>query len=149
MHNFKHECRSEHASKFWDWIKNRGGVAIWKSVDLSDPSKSWSTPALTDGKETSKPHWQADSKPSQVITNPEEIGVFLPKEVKRFRVAVRMAANGLKLKLSDAATRKLNKALEKAGEDAFYEFDYETQEAVIYVTGEQVSLSSFIGKTFN
>ena len=37
---YKHECTEENAPRFLEWIKMRGGVAIWKSIDLSDPSYS-------------------------------------------------------------------------------------------------------------
>jgi hypothetical protein len=37
----------ENAPRFSEWLKSRGGVAIWRSVDLSDPGASVSTPALT------------------------------------------------------------------------------------------------------
>jgi len=58
-------------------------------------------------------------------------------EVKRFHVAVRLSSNGLMLKLTDASTRKVRNAVEKAtekyGRKALYGFDLDVQNAVIWI----------------
>jgi hypothetical protein len=137
----RHECMPWNAAKFLDWIKSRGGIAIWKSIDLSDPGKSWSTPALSeDGAPTTKPTWQAESTPSRIITSADDVDVLVPSEVKRFRVALRMGAQGLKVKCTDASSAQIRSAVEKAGKGAWYEFDYERQEAVIFVAEKTVPL---------
>lgn len=137
----KLQVSPEHAPKFREWLQTRGGLAVWSSLDLSDPSASWTTPALTpEGSPTAPPSWKAGNKPSRVITDPTEVEVVTAKEVKRFRVAIRRGSNGLVFKLTDASTRRLRAAVEKAGEGAWYEFDYSTQEAVIFVRGEVVPL---------
>jgi hypothetical protein len=43
--NEKHHISPETAAKALEWIKTRGGLAIWQSVNLSNPGASWSTPA--------------------------------------------------------------------------------------------------------
>jgi hypothetical protein len=53
-------------------------------------------------------------------------------EVKRFHVAVRIGGQGFCLKVTDGGTRRIWRELAKAGTGSFYEFDYNTQEAVIY-----------------
>jgi len=53
-------------------------------------------------------------------------------EVKRFRVGVRMDSQGLCLKVTDGGSRRILRELLKVGDGSFYEFDYFTQEAVIY-----------------
>jgi hypothetical protein len=142
----KHECAPEHASEVLGWINNRGGVAVWPSVNMSNLGASWSTPALTkEGEPTPKPTWQADSKPSQVITDPADIVVVMRKEVKRFHVAVRMGAQGFMLKLTDASARKLRAALDKAGDKASHHFDYETQEAVITMPASVILIVEYVG----
>ena len=131
--DFKHVCSEENAPRFKDWIENRGGVAVWKSINLSNIGASWSTPALAkDGTPTPKPTWEAEETPSLVVTDPKDIGVTTDKEVKRFHVAVRRGGNGFMLKCTEASTRKIDKALTKAGEGSHYQFDYSTQEAVIF-----------------
>ncbi len=141
----KHECAPENAAKMREWIKSRGGVAIWRSCNLSNPGASWSSPALTtEGQPYPKPTWQADNQPYRIITDPNEIEVITRKEVRRFRVAVRMGGNGLTMKLTDAASRKLRAACDKLGPDSAYEFDYMTQEAVITMPGERVSLADWV-----
>lgn len=138
------ECSEENAPKFLEWCRSRGGVAHWPSIDLSDFDKSWSTPALSlEGKPTEKPSWKTANEPSFVEKDPAKITVFVPKEVKRFRVAIRMGDSGLRLKVTDAGTRRIRREVEKAGEGAFYQFDYETQEAVIMVSDKECTLEEW------
>jgi len=127
----RHEVIPENALRFLEWINDRGGVAVWKSIDLSDPGYSVSTPALTDGEPTRKPHWKVGETPDRVITDAADIDVIKYKEVKRFHVGLRRGAQGLSIKLTDAASARVRREVEKAGEGASYEFDYETQDAVI------------------
>ena len=141
-----HEVAPENAAKMLDWIEKRGGVAVWKSVNLSNPGVSWSTPALApDCSPYQKPSWESDSVPHKVITNPAEIAVVTRKEVKRFHVAIRVS--GMSVKLTSGSSRRVDKAVDRAGEDASYHFDYENQEAVITVPSETVPLLQFLGKT--
>ena len=122
-----HEVAPENAAKMLDWIEKRGGVAVWKSINLSNPGASWSTPALApDCSPYQKPSWESASKPHKVITNPAEIAVVTRKEVKRFHVAIRVSGHGISMKLTSG---------------------YETQEAVITVPSETVPLLQFLGKT--
>lgn len=142
----KHQCRPEDAAKMLKWIRERGGVAIWRSVNLSNPGASWSTPAWHEEDEHGaralvvSPTWQAEKVPSRVITDTSEIEVVSPREVKRFRVAVRRGSQGLSLKVTGAGSRRIREAVAKAGDGAWYEFDYGSQEAVIFVPGKAVPL---------
>jgi hypothetical protein len=137
----KHECSPENASRMLAWIRDRGGIAVWRSINLSNPNGSWSSPVLTNGEPTSRPTWEAEGKPSRIITDANDVVVITRKEVKRFRVGLR--GIGLVRKLTDASTRKLRAACKKAGEDSSYEFDYETQEAVITAPDTKVSLAEW------
>lgn len=143
----KHHCTQENAPKFLDWIKNRGGIAVWKSIDLSDLDKSWSSPAFQgdNGDRTPypKPNWKCASEPSRIITDPADVEVMTDKEVKRFRVGVRPGSNGMSMKVTDGGTRRIWAAVAKAGDTAHYEFDYMTQEAVIYVADKIVPLNEW------
>lgn len=142
MNAEKHECAPENASTMLLWINTRGGVAVWRSINLSNPGASWSTPALTeDGKPMGKPTWQADSEPERVITSADDIEVVTRREAKRFRIGVRRT--GLAFKLTDASSRKVRAAVEKAGDGAGYAFDYETQQAIITVPDKKVPLSEW------
>ena len=146
---FKHTCTVENAQKFWDWIEHRGGVALWKSINLSDPGASWSTPALTAGGDPMcKPHWGAESEPTAIFTNPEKIGVVFPEEVKRFHVAVRRGSNGMMLKVTSGGTRRIERELEKSGDGSWYEFDYgDYNNAVILRPGKTISLKEWAENT--
>lgn len=139
-----HHCTAENAPKFADWIANRGGVAVWRSINLSNPGASWSTPALTkEGEPYPKPTWQADSKPERVVTDPDNVLVSEDEEVKRFHVAIRRGG-GFQFKCTDASSRKIEKAVEKAGEGAYYIFDYFTQEAVIMAPAKTYTLREWV-----
>ena len=142
MEKSKHIVTEENAIRFLEWMARRGGVAVWNSVDLSDPSLSYSTPARKeDGSPTTRPHWKVGATPDRVITHPDDVLVITYKEVKRFRVGVRRA--GMSYRVTSGATRKINAAVAKAGTDATYVFDYMTQEAVILVPSARVPLSSW------
>lgn len=118
--------------KFEDWIANRGGVQVWKNVNLSDPGRGHVfTPAMTHDRPTEKPHWAYER--GEVVRDISRF-VFVIRwtEIKRFRVAVRMGSQGTMLKLTDASTRKVNKTAD-SNPGAYYRFDYETQECVFEV----------------
>jgi hypothetical protein len=143
--NEPHYCGIENAAKLLDWIRNRGGVAVWRSIDFSSLGRSWSTPLRQkDGTPSPTPHpWKSEATPSRVITDPAEILVFEDKLVRRFHVAVRRGDSGLLLKLTDASTGRVRKAVEHAGKGAYYEFDYGAQEAVIMAPVRQLSLAEW------
>jgi hypothetical protein len=122
----------DNAEKIADWLKNRGGIAIWTSVDLSRAGQTLTTPAVSpEGKQFPKPVYWVDSTPAIIITDPAEVLISKDVEVKRFHVALRRGDNGLKVKCTDGASRRIRAAVAKAGEGAFHTFDYSTQEAVI------------------
>jgi len=144
MSQYEHECSAENAKKFWDWIKERGGVAIWISVNLSNPGASWSTPVWQpDGNPTPKPNWQVTNEPEKIVTDPTKIKVFVSKEVQRFHVNVHARAQGMSLKVTEGGTRRIRKALAKHGEGSYYDFDYTTQEAVIFIDDQETSLDEY------
>lgn len=139
----KHEVRPENAAQIWSWLQTRGGIAVWKSINLSNPAGGWTTPA-----DASKPTWQCANEP-RIITDPAEVVVLKGKEVKRFRIALRMGSQGLNLKLTDGSTNKVHKACEKAGDDSWYEFDYSSQEAVIFVPDTVQPITDWIKENTN
>lgn len=121
------------------WIRNRGGVAIWDKIDLSCAGEQVLTPALTGKEPTAKPHWSVADMP-RVITDAKQVLVAKDKEVRRFHVAVRMGSQGLKLKVTDGGSRRIRAAVAKAGKGAYYTFDYDTQEAVIWACEQTLPL---------
>lgn len=131
MSTFVHIVTPENAPRIREWFATRGGIAVWSSADLSDPAWSCTTPLRgEDGAPTPKPHWKASTPPT-AITDRAFVGVTSYEEVRRFRVALRRGAQGLKIKLTDHSSAKLRAALDKAGDGAVYQFDYEDQQAVI------------------
>jgi hypothetical protein len=131
----------------WEWLQTRGGIAVWRSLDLSDPGQTWTTPKLSaDGTPAPPPHpWKAEKAPSRIITDPTEVIVDVPREVRRFRVAIRLGSQGFSYKLTDASSRKLRSACEKAGENSWYTFDYDTQEAIIWApSGQSLTIDKYM-----
>ena len=143
----KHTVTADNAKLIWDWLQTRGGIAIWRSINLSNPGDSWTTPVNGgDAKPKSKPTWEAANEPERIITDPADVVVSVDKEVKRFHIAIRMGRQGMSLKLTDGSTRKVEKAVEKAGDGAYYRFDYETQEAVIFAPESTTPLTDYMAQ---
>jgi hypothetical protein len=133
------------ADRIWSWLKTRDGVAVWNSISLSDPGKQMLSPVKSaDGTPSTKPHWSLSNTP-EVITKPEDIVVSEDREVKRFHVGTRMGSQGMSIKVTDAGTERIRREVEKAGEGAYYTFDYEDyKNAVIMApSGGAVSLIDY------
>ena len=143
----KHRVLAADAHQVWRWFQERGGIAIWRSIDMSTAGQSWTTPLRdSEGNPMPRQSWRMEEKPSLTITDPMEVLVNLPTEVKRFRVAVRAGRQGLLLKCTAAGSARIRRACERAGEESWYEFDHETQEAVIYIPGDSKPLSEYIAE---
>jgi hypothetical protein len=139
----KHVVTERNAARIQKWFEERGGVAVWPSANLSNPGASWTTPATNPvGGPPEKPTWEAANDPL-IITDPAEVVVVIPELVKRFRVAVRFGRQGLSLKVTDAGSARIRREVEKAGDGAWYEFDYDTQEALIFKSGREVPLTEW------
>lgn len=134
------------AATIWGWLQTRGGIAIWQSINLSNPGASWATPARQeDGTPTTKPTWQAANQP-HVITDPADVVVSVDREVKRFHVAVQRGG-GLSFEVTPGGSRKIRAAVARAGDGAYHVFDYGTQEAVIMApTGPAIPILQFVEK---
>jgi hypothetical protein len=138
-----HIITAENAEKIAFWLKERGGIFVWKSVNLSNPGASWTTPATNaDGSPVTKPIWEAESVPSRHIDSADEIVVSKDEEISRFHVALRMGSQGFSIKVSDGGSRRIGHAVAKAGEGAYYVFD--GQDAVIMRPISQVPLLEFL-----
>jgi hypothetical protein len=120
---------ADNAGKILGWMRDRGGICIWPSVNLSNPNGSWTTPRLDEaGVAVQKPTWQASNTP-RVITDLGEVLVVRDVEVRRFRVGIRRAQ--FSFKVTDGGSRKIRSAVAKAGLGAYHTFCYENQQAVI------------------
>ena len=127
---YRHTIEVENAPRMADWITNRGGLAVWVSVNLSNPGKSWTGPVRDkDGKVNTKPSWESANDPV-IITDPAEVGMVEMTEFKRFHVGLQRGS-GFSVECTPGASRKIRKAIEDAGEGATHHFHYDTREAVI------------------
>lgn len=141
LNTTKHQVTAQDAERIREWLNTRGGLALWRSANLANPGGSWTTPFRNaQGLAMGKPTWEAESAPYRVITDASEVEVVTEREVKRFRIAIRLGSQGMSYKLTDASTAKVRREVAKAGAEATYRFDYETQEAIILVPAEVVPL---------
>src|SRR5690348_7449879 len=122
-----HVVTVENAEKISFWLQERGGIAVWRSINLSNPVASWTTPVKNaDGTQVTKPTWEAANEPERIITDPVEVLVSKDVEVKRFRVGVRASGNGFSLKVTDGGSRRIRSAVAKAGDGSYNVVDYST-----------------------
>lgn len=125
---------ADNASQIAGWLKAGRGLAHWTSIDLSDPGYALTTPALAVdlSTKTGKPHWKVGGEPARIIFDSALVEVRTYELAKRFHIGVRVSGQGLALKVTDGGTRRIRREVMKAGPDAFYNFDYETQDALIW-----------------
>lgn len=110
----------DNAPRLAEWIRKRGGIAVWKSHDLSDPCASSLTPALDLlGNPTPTPHWKYGQAPERVVTDPAEVELYKDELVQELPVALKHDGYGY-LVLTKGSERKLDKALAAAGKGSFY-----------------------------
>jgi hypothetical protein len=136
----------KHASKLASWIKDCEGIAVWQSINLSNPGKQMFTPVKdAAGKPYTKPSWEMGDTPAKIVLAYDDVLLCKDTEVKRFHVAVRQSGNGLTLKCTDASSEKIRKEVEKAGDDSHYEFDYgEYKNCIIFAVESKITLSQWI-----
>ncbi len=140
-----HVVTVENAEKIAFWLETRGGIAVWRSINLSNPGASWTTPAKNaDGTSVTKPTWEVGNEPERIIMDLAEVLVSKDVEVKRFRVGIRLGSQGLSYKVTDGGSRRIRSAVAKAGEGAYHLFDYSSQEAVIMKPDSQIPLLEFL-----
>lgn len=93
------------------WLSKHGGVAVWKSIDLSRPGEECLMPyADEQGVKYAKPHWRYSDDPI-VVTDESNVSVYRERFYKQIPVALRRGSQGLSLKVTDASMRKVNRAL--------------------------------------
>jgi hypothetical protein len=118
---------------FEGWIQNRGGVKVWRNIDLSNCGAGpIFTPALQELEVPQenggvnmvpypKPSWRVDN--GEVVTDISRFRFVKGfKEFKRIRVALRRGS-GLNFCLTDGSQNKVDKALSEAGPEAVYRKD--------------------------
>ncbi|MBI1318342.1 MAG: hypothetical protein GC168_05230 [Candidatus Hydrogenedens sp.] len=131
------------AAKVARWIEYCGGVAVWGSLDLADPSREWLTPArLTDGSPASRPHWSAPHRPKRIVTDIEQVYVVTHREVARVRIAIKRGSYGLRWDLTDASSARLRKALANSGPTAVHVF--EGDHAVVHIEASRTPLADWL-----
>ena len=76
----RHRILAANADQVWRWFQERGGIAVWKSVDFSTAGQSWTTPLRdSEGNPMPRQNWRMEESPSLVITDPAEVMVDVPE----------------------------------------------------------------------
>jgi len=101
------------------WLKNFGGVHVWTSADLDYPDRVWLCSACN----MSQPSPHAVSEPA-LVTDPAKIIVVDNEEAcDPIRVIVQRGPRHNPHTLTPESLTAVNKLIEIAGDDAFYEVD--------------------------
>lgn len=111
MKTFTVEGRPEHAGKYRDWLRERGGLAVWTSQHIADRGAKTVTPA-----DAPSPGWRY-TQPPTIVTDPAQVGIYQEVLYKRVRVALRVSGNGLSTKLTDHSQAKVNKVMATCREE--------------------------------
>ncbi len=161
---FTVQCEESNAQKYWDWIQDRGGLAIWESQNLSNPGASWITPATIRQGDCEgftnespdanvilpypQPTWQAGKEPARLVIDPKQVGVYTAELYKAFRVG--LVGREMSLVLTSGAQRKVDKHMAECKEkhgDSFYRkgvLEIEGASMGIYYTKTIVPLDEWI-----
>lgn len=118
----------ENEAKAVEWLKSRGGIAVWTNRDLGSPSlgSETLTPALqTDGSPTVSPNWRNGNTPDRIVTDPACVIVQTYREVARVKIRRGPPCYGC---VNRADRAKLDRALEAAGTGASWVADYSAME---------------------
>ena len=113
----------ENEAKAAAWLATRGGIAVWRNVNLSSHaigSETYTPANAETGEPTGKPSWQVSF--DRIVPDPAEVQVEEFAEVARCKVV-----RGKYGPPCDPIARgrvKLDALLEQAGEGAWGKFDY-------------------------
>ena len=143
----RHTCAPENAARFREWCAVRGGVAVWRVIDIARAGETVSTPVLTEtGEPTPRPRWDIASAPERVY-GIDEIDCDTGREIKRIRISVERGS-GLSFALTSASSRRLRNAMDVAPNGAWYVFGFDNNDrrvAIIYTPSDRVPLASYVG----
>jgi hypothetical protein len=116
------QVTEENAPKFAEWLRTRGGLAVWVSKDLGgDAGSSVTTPVRTNnGEPVPRPGWRYGQTPDRIITDPAEVEVTIDKPVETFEI--KLKTSGHRVVLTVVSDRKVRAALARAGDGSYHVF---------------------------
>ena len=116
---------TDNEAKLAEWLRTRGGIAVWRSKDLGSPSLGAQqfTPAThTDGTVATSPHWSCgNGAPDFIVTTPEAVTIQTWREVSRIKIRNGPPYLGC---VHRRDRDRLDNALLAAGDGASYRRDY-------------------------
>lgn len=122
----KYRVSEADADKILTWLRERGGILIWTSVDLSRPGESSTTPFRDPaGIPVGKPHWRFGDHPRH-ITDISEVEVAEAEKVESLAVRIKRGGE-LRLTLTSHSSAKLQERLAHWSQErntaAWYHFE--------------------------
>jgi hypothetical protein len=150
----KHVVRPENASQIWDWLQARGGLFVWRSADLSDPSASVTTPARNaDGSVKTSPGWKYPGSPERHVTSADDVIVIQSTVLEEVPVSLKRGSGFMNLVLTDGSERKMERKTEKhrkahPGKEIWWmpTGDPFFPSCVILMDGNSVPIAEFMAK---
>lgn len=115
---------ADNEAKLAEWLRERGGIAVWSNKDLGSPSLGGQqfTPAThKDGSPATSPHWSCGHAADFVVTDPAAVTIQEWREVSRVKIRNGPPYLGCVHRLD---RDRLDKALAAAGDGATYRRDY-------------------------
>lgn len=103
------------ARKFAEWFRDRGGIAVWSSCDLSNPGKRLTTPAWWPAviqRAKRSPHWSMGAEP-KVFTDPAKVLLIEYEDFCTFEIKLKRGS-GMNVVLSSKSDHKVRDMLCKA-----------------------------------
>lgn len=119
-----YSIQPENEKQIVEWLKNRGGVAVWANCDLGSPSignLSFTPATRRDGAKATSPSWQCGSEPAEVVTDQSKFEVVTYSEFRRVKVRTGPPMYGGLHRLDKD---KVYRAMDEAGEGAVWIPDY-------------------------
>ncbi len=144
----KVQIKPADVDKILNWLKNRGGVFVWEYAVIGCRPERLNSPATTeDGKPHQKPNWRFADTPKEHITDIDKFEVVIDRPVKAFKVGVRMNWQTGACTVTDAATRRIDAEVFKAGPGAYHAFDHTAEKnCTVFVPSSVSPLAEYIAE---
>jgi len=119
----KLEISKRQAADIYKWLTQHGGVNVWKSINLANPLGQWYTSVCN----SDIPSWQAAETPI-LVTNISDVFVIENEEVMEpIKLEIGRSYMKLSFEIKRPSAVLLETALARAGNDAYYEIDFDEE----------------------
>lgn len=134
-----------HAEKLDLWLRTRGGVFVWKNLDLGSPTSGATscTPATTqEGTPYPSPHWRFGNKPERHLTRHDEVVVSRIETVEQ--LPAKFTHQGLSAACRKKADQRCAATRTTFGGDVWWSVSDDPAAIFIKREAEVVPLSEYL-----